>query len=120
MKWYTYSQNNSGGSFDHDEERGIGQYVIIEARDTSHADARAEEIGLYFDGCREGRDCSCCGDRWYSAYDGDDRPEIYGKHIVPADDQHPPYMDWGYRSYVHPLDGAFYVAAKELSDEQAR
>ena len=31
----------------------------------------AEDIGLYFDGVEQGMDCSCCGDRWYRAWEDD-------------------------------------------------
>jgi hypothetical protein len=47
------------------------------------ANSIAESIGMYFDGCSDGRDCSCCGDRWYPTYGkGDDVPSIYGDEIV--------------------------------------
>jgi hypothetical protein len=78
--FFTYNQNNSGGSFDVDASQGVSHYVIIEADDNVHADSRAEEIGLYFDGCSSGCDCSCCGDRWYRSWsDGSDTPMIFGK-----------------------------------------
>lgn len=74
MKWFHYSQNNSGGEF-----KGPANHVLIEAESASDADRRAVDIGLYFDGCDAGLDCSCCGDRWHTAYgDGDDEPEVYG------------------------------------------
>lgn len=74
--FYTYNQNNSGGHFAYDEKDGISHYVIIEATDPDHANARARKIGLYFGG--DG-DCSCCGDRWNeaSSYDGHETPQIY-------------------------------------------
>lgn len=81
-KFFTFNQNNSGGSFTLDEDRGITHYVIIEAFSAEDANRRAEDIGLYFDG--DG-DCPCCGDRWYEQWGdekGTDRPEIYGE---PAD-----------------------------------
>ena len=65
--FYHYSQNNSGGSFDIDKERGITVSVYVEADTPEQADSRAEFIGLYFSGVAEGRDCDCCGDRWYEA-----------------------------------------------------
>ena len=75
-KFYTYRQNNSGGSF-------IGPYaVIIEAKNTDEAYSLAESnAGVYFDGCSDGRDCSCCGDRWSRAWDHDvsDSPALYGE-----------------------------------------
>lgn len=80
MPFFHFSQNNSGGSFIQDLSAGITQHVVIEANDYQHANARAEEIGLYFDGCDSGRDCRCCGDRWSEAQDyekGDEIPMVY-------------------------------------------
>lgn len=76
MKFFTYHQNNSGGSYE-----SPARFVIIEARNAHLANAIAEDNGLYFDGCRSGKDCSCCGDRWYRCddLDGTDAPEIYGE-----------------------------------------
>jgi hypothetical protein len=76
LKWFTYDQNNSGGSFDFDADRGISSKVIIQARDTKEANFRASRIGLYFDGSG---DCRCCGDRWSEQYgEGFDTLMIYG------------------------------------------
>jgi len=61
--WYHFRQNNSGGGWDIDEN--VGQDVFIEAHDADEANARADEIGIYFDGVDSGQDCECCGDRWY-------------------------------------------------------
>lgn len=61
-KFYEYSQNNSGGSFYVDEN--VCNQVFIEATNEKHANSIAKEIGIYFDGCAIGIDCSCCGDRW--------------------------------------------------------
>jgi len=78
--FYTYNQNNSGGSFDSDDK--IAQFVIVEAKSPRVADALAEDLGIYFNGCHDGRDCDCCGDRWSPAYDGKEEPAIYGKPIA--------------------------------------
>lgn len=78
-QFYTFSQNNSGGSYDYDFFNGIGPYVVIEAADADDANRKAEAIGLYFDGVG---DCECCGSRWYPAWDsevGTPAPEVYGK-----------------------------------------
>lgn len=78
--FYTYWQNNSGGDFVEDDERGITLTVIIEADTAREANERAEQIGLYFDS-DDTRDCPCCGVRWYPAWDleeGDSTPQIYG------------------------------------------
>lgn len=86
-KFYTFNQNNSGGHFRYDEQRGITQYVIVEAIDCNHAISRAESIGLYFDGVEEGNDCSCCGDRWYRPYadEAHDEPMIYDTPVAAYD-----------------------------------
>ena len=77
--FYHYHQNNSGGSFDIDDNVHID--VIIEADNTKVANRKAEEIGIYFGG--EG-DCECCGDRWSAQYNdesGDTVPTIYGEPV---------------------------------------
>ena len=80
-KFYTFRQNNSGGSFDFNENLCVA--VIIEAYDSDDANNRAREIGIYFDGVCDGRDCGCCGDRWHTVDEGDgkDIPMVYGEDI---------------------------------------
>jgi hypothetical protein len=76
-KFFTFNQNNSGGRF-HEDDR-VCHYVIIEATNADDANRRAEQVGLYFDGRG---DCSCCGNRWSSAWsdsEGTEEPSIYGK-----------------------------------------
>lgn len=98
-KFFNFSQNNSGGSFHVDDERGIGPELWIEATDYHHANARAEQIGLYWDGVDAGIDCSCCGDRWHPAWDP------YQGLPSPAPD--PEYDFWWHDTiYVHRLDGS--------------
>ena len=78
--FFTYDQNNSGGSFDVPAE-----YVVVEAVDYVEANYLAERYGLYFNGCDDGLDCPCCGDRWYSQYsneDGTEVPSVYGKPLT--------------------------------------
>lgn len=80
--FFTYTQNNSGGRFRYDNARGITHYVIIEAPDADTANNIARKIGLYFDGCKRGIDCECCGDRWYEQYGkGDEVPSMYGEPV---------------------------------------
>lgn len=62
-KFFEYRQNNSGGRFDVDETLTIR--VIVEAKDQEQAIKIGKDLGIYFNGCDEGIDCSCCGDRWY-------------------------------------------------------
>ena len=81
MKFFTFHQNNSFGRYVTDAK--VTFNVIIEAGNASHAKMLAEQIGIYFNGCRDGRDCPCCGDRWYEPWDeGDDVPNIYGTLIT--------------------------------------
>lgn len=65
--WFEYRQNNSGGSFQIDNDVSI--YVLIQAEDRVSANRKAEEVGIYFNGVSDGRDCDCCGDRWYEPWD---------------------------------------------------
>jgi hypothetical protein len=78
MSFYTFNQNNSGGGFDRDED--VSHYVIIEADSAFAANTKAESVGIYFNGCDDGTDCSCCGDRWCEVWGkGDEAPLIYDK-----------------------------------------
>lgn len=96
-KFYEFDQNNSGGSFDIDPAKGIGPSVYIEATDTAHANARAEELGIYFNGVADGRDCACCGDRWHALW----RDEEGVSEVVPGKYS----FSWHDEIYVHRLDG---------------
>lgn len=78
MKFYEFSQNNSGGRFVVDDK--LCHRVVVEAESASEANAKLEELGGYFDGCVTGNDCSCCGDRWYAVSDSDGLkfPKVWG------------------------------------------
>ena len=60
--FFHYWQNNSGGEFQVNDK--VCQHVVVEADDPRHANDRARDIGLYFDGVSRHIDCECCGDRW--------------------------------------------------------
>jgi hypothetical protein len=75
LRWYEFRQNNSGGSFVMDDEVSI--HVFIQAESADAANQKAEKVGIYFDGCEDGSDCSCCGDRWYRADDPLDSFKTY-------------------------------------------
>jgi len=84
--FFSFHQNNSGGYF-HDNVN-VCEIVVIEAANAVAANARAEDIGIYFDG---DRDCDCCGPRWYPLWGserGDDVPSDYGKPLVEHDATH--------------------------------
>ena len=83
-------------------------HVVVEGTDVKDITRRAEDIGLYWDGCRKGLDCSCCGDRWYppSYSTLDDTPSIYGEDVaagVYVSDTK--WIDDGPEGYVHYMDG---------------
>jgi hypothetical protein len=63
-KFYEFNQNNSGGSFDVDEN--VCHRVIIEAIDTNHARSIFEPMIE-----NQSSSCPCCGDRW-SDYEPDE------------------------------------------------
>lgn len=103
--FFTYSQNNSSGRYETSERKGIGVYVIIEARNAKMANALAQSIGLYFDGVEAGIDCGCCGDRWSEAYedDGTETPQIYDTEV--EDFAREDARKYGWDIFVHYLDG---------------
>lgn len=103
--YYTFGQNNSGGSFDFDESRGVTHYVIIEADNAEDANRRAEDLGIYFDGCESGMDCDCCGDRWSPAWRGDAEPSVYGSNPRNHTEFVSGWMKEGYEICVHNKDG---------------
>lgn len=101
--FYSFRQNNSGGSFDVDSS--VAQYVIIEAQNARKANAIASSKGIYFDGVDNGSDCECCGDRWYPAddFDGTETPTVYGK---PVESYEPSYS---FTSPGEPLIHVYYL-----------
>lgn len=73
MIFYHFRQNNSGGKLISDDI--VSTHVFIEAPNSRLANIVAENIGIYFNGCLDGIDCSCCGDRW-STVDDDNKIEF--------------------------------------------
>lgn len=63
LKFFEWSQNSPGGSFDVDNK--ITHIIIIQSKTYEDAEKKAFELGVYYNGSSEGIDCSCCGDRWY-------------------------------------------------------
>lgn len=83
--FYHFHQNNSGGNFIYDYERGISCNVIVEADSIEDANERGLRVGMYYNGTASGRDCDCCGDRWSALWNygkeesGTATPEHYGE-----------------------------------------
>ncbi|WP_367135821.1 hypothetical protein [Saccharothrix sp. HUAS TT1] len=105
LRYFEFDQNNAGGRYWFDAERGISVRVFIQAASAVEANRRALAIGINFDDqCK-----SCCGYRWWelgSDAPGRDRPEVYG---VPVEDYVPdrPRREIkGPHVYVHRLDGS--------------
>ncbi|MGG0308293.1 hypothetical protein ABEY43_07235 [Priestia megaterium] len=75
-KFYNFSQCNSGGYFEVDDN--VCEEVIVEANTYEQANEIAKTIGIYFYGSSTGEDCSCCGDRWREVDedDGENEPMI--------------------------------------------
>ncbi len=76
LVYWEFTQNNSGGSFVENEK--LAHRVIIEAYSSEEACSKATEIGIYFNGCDEGMDCPCCGNRWYPPYSNVEIPYYWG------------------------------------------
>lgn len=102
MPFYHFHQNNSGGDFDLTDK--LTHHVIVEAESAERANNKLESLGGYFDGCADGRDCDCCGDRWYPASGkGDTEPMVYG--TKPQDYVKRPHALWAKNVVVHYADG---------------
>ncbi len=100
MPFFHFEQNNSGGGFDADEN--VAPIVVIEAVDADAANDRAEQLGIYFGGVNDGRDCECCGDRWYAVDDCNAEEKPDDRRILrcaPWKSQGNPY------AFVHFADG---------------
>lgn len=69
-KFYTFSQNNSGGYFIEDDINGICEEVIVEAKNANEAWDRLQKIGDKVSGFYNY--CECCGERWSSYMDESD------------------------------------------------
>lgn len=111
MAFYEFDQNNSGGGFIEDPQKGISIKVWFEADTVEQAADKAQDIGIYFDGVQDGYDCACCGDRWYymSNDAGEDEPNYYGSPLTElmVDSRSSSHFKWaeGYEVYVHYADG---------------
>jgi hypothetical protein len=81
--FFTYNQNNSGGSFQIDDS--VDAFVVIEADNYEQANDIAESKGIYFNGVDKDMDCECCGDRWHPMSgdnEGTTIPTLYGEPIT--------------------------------------
>lgn len=94
-KFFTVSQNNSGGYFIDNED--VGHYVIIEAQNVKEAERKISEITEDYS-----EYCECCGERWFAWWDdkdGKDEPMIYSTPVAEYRDM------WGGSAIVYYYDG---------------
>ena len=90
--FYTFRQNNSGGKFEVNDS--VKHYVIIEADSAEEAnDIASKNTDIYFNGCDNGIDCPCCGDRWSMVDESDvaETPKIYGIDVFKYKDALPSF-----------------------------
>lgn len=120
-----FSQNNSGGSFDYDKEKGISVAVVIECDSILDAIRRAKKIGIYFNGVDKNIDCGCCGDRWSKPYKLDEKPMRYTTlldeafaPLVEEEDKYPiKWMDNDrYEYFLHKIDGSIIGFYRNKND----
>ena len=104
-KFYTSSQNNSGGYFMLNEAAGIGHYVIIEANSPQQAKNRLAEITEGFT-----EYCECCGERWMDYFDEEDGMEVPMVYNESAEDFIKSKS--GRIVYIHRLDGSIEKVEK--------
>ena len=113
LKFYTFMQNNSGGVFHINDY--VSHVLVIEAKSYDEAERVAKEYaGIYYDGCDDGVDCPCCGDRWYPSWDqtGHDVPTVYGEPLSEYRDGWAKYyVLWKY------VDGVSWVNEKVFYGE---
>lgn len=100
-KFFTFSQNNSGGYFVSNDEYGVGSWMIIEAQNEDEAIAIRDRIGENVSGFHSY--CPCCGERWSDyVYDiNSEIPVIYG---VPVEQYKGKLWD-DEIAFVHYYDG---------------
>lgn len=113
MPFFCFDQNNSGGRFVRTD--ALDDDVIIEAPDVKSATEKALTIGIYFDGCDDGQDCPCCGDRWSEPWrdEGTAAPEVYGEVVTDLSSEREPEK----RSIVvHYADGTVKYGARPKSE----
>lgn len=115
MKWYEFSQNNSGGSFAVDDK--LCHRVFIEAETIKDAIDKAKDIGIYFNGVELELDCPCCGDRWYqprSHIDIETLNESYTKTDLNTIEDYAKYLANNFGGWTSPEARLFYSNGRVL------
>ena len=118
--FFEFDQNNTGGHFTVD--KNLCHRLFIEASDTGTAIDKAVAMGVYFNGCDDGSDCPCCGDRWHEPYDPITFPHKYGSFSDDSEYKFPfqPNRDgWGSKYGADTIDtpnkpGYYDVSFKDI------
>jgi hypothetical protein len=96
-RFYVFQQNPSFRRFD----EGVGHVVLVEASTCEEANLRAQQVGVYFHGVALGRDCECCGPRWWPVTEQNALPLIPSP--LSEDDLAPYRGEYGSRTVVRIL-----------------
>lgn len=122
MKLYKFRQNNSGGSFEQNDDVDIN--VFVEAIAAEEANRRAEDIGIYFNGCDKGWDCNCCGDRWNSIWEDDNEYNVVdtgdSDSVEELEMRVRESLDHGYGSHTEPAIIHYLNGTKRKIESEAR
>lgn len=127
--YFLFRQNNSGGYIEKTPD--LDWRVYVQADDHYEANRRAEELGIYFDGCNSEIDCPCCGDRWYRADEYDavstvqclfDELTMYLEYTHPTESIAVLHLDNGIRHTIWPhnirgINAELFALIYQLGDE---
>lgn len=112
MAFFMWNQNNSGGHFAVNDD--LTWRVVIEADTYQQAEQKAFEFGVYYNGCDDDIDCSCCGDRWYEGEELDEG-HLKGRTLEEYLQEYADAYGWEDPSIIiHYLDGTKGTITKSV------
>jgi hypothetical protein len=114
-KFYTFSQNNSGGYFIEDLENGVCEYVIVEAASPDDAKDRLYRIGAKTPNFH--KYCSCCGERWQTWIDEEDGTPVPMIYDTPVEESESGMFRE--KAFVHYFDGTFKLIKLKAKSARA-
>lgn len=114
-KYYVYKQSNPGGCEYYIYNKKITAYIFIEANTPKESNKIAKSIGIYFDGVKNGIDCSCCNDRWtpinINSKKYNDPEEYFNESYVKSDRDRVKFIPNEY-NYSKPY---YYIYNKDIN-----
>lgn len=93
--------------------------VFVEAIAVEEANRRAEDIGIYFNGCDKGLDCNCCGDRWSPVYE-DEYDVFLSDSMEELEMKVRKSLDHGYSSHTESAIIYYMNGIKRKIESEAR